>query len=148
MSSVVVHEAFHAREEAVLQSKVNLQVQSNLQATDECKPHHCHWLNGTLQNISLKIVLYKFSNHVVYFLSYCEEKSQLPKREEFFGFLFGCDVIIFTFPSQVLVSSDKRPYRNLMFQLDRVLLIVTEHVGISKLLRCVTWKLRPEKAVA
>ena len=35
-----------------------------------------------------------------------------------------------------------------MFQLNRVLLIVIERVWISKLFRCVTWKLRPEKAVA
>ena len=51
-----------------------------------------------------------------------------------------------TFPSQVLGSSDKRPFgtwRFTRFQLDRVLLIVKEHV--SKLLLCVTWKLRPEE---
>ena len=35
-----------------------------------------------------------------------------------------------------------------MLQLDRVLLIAIEHVWIFKLLRCLTWKLRPEKAVA
>lgn len=34
--SLVVHGAFHAGEEAVLQSKVNLEVESNLQATYEC----------------------------------------------------------------------------------------------------------------
>ena len=33
-----------------------------------------------------------------------------------------------------------------MFQLDRVLIVI-EHVWISNLLCCVTWKLRPKKAV-
>ena len=35
-----------------------------------------------------------------------------------------------------------------IFQLDRVLLIVIEHIWISTLLRCVTWKLWLEKTVA
>ena len=35
-----------------------------------------------------------------------------------------------------------------MFQLYRVLFIVIEHVWISNVLRCVTWKLRPEKALS
>ena len=60
----------------------------------------------------------------------------------------------FTFPSQVLVSSDKRPYRNLTYYIvsarqgSSYCNRVTESVWISKLLRCATWKLRSVKAVA
>ena len=70
--------------------------------------------------------------------------------------LFSCDVIIFQnlslpFLLRFKFHQIKDPigtWHLTMFSFHRVLLLVIEHVWISKLLRCVTWKWRPKKAVA
>ena len=68
---------------------------------------------------------------------------KIQAQRQFSVFMWRHDIpkLDITLPSEVSVPSDKRPYRTLTFHnvlARQVLPFVTEHVWISKILRCVT----------